>query len=41
MEQHLVADPKYGFMGLIILMNWQMIGYMMIIYIAGTSKCTD
>ena len=26
---------KYGFIGLIILMNWQMIGYMMIIYIAG------
>lgn len=31
----LVADMKYGFIGLIILMNWQMIGYMMIIYIAG------
>ena len=31
----LVADAKYGFIGLIILMNWQMIGYMMIIYIAG------
>ena len=31
----LVADAKYGFVGLIILMNWQMIGYMMIIYIAG------
>lgn len=28
-------DPKYGFWGLIVLMNWQMIGYMMIIYIAG------
>lgn len=27
-------DPKYGFWGLIVLMNWQMIGYMMIIYIA-------
>ncbi len=26
---------KYGFWGLVILMNWQMIGYMMIIYIAG------
>ncbi len=25
----------YGFWGLIVLMNWQMIGYMMIIYIAG------
>ena len=31
----LVADARYGFIGLIILMNWQMIGYMMIIYIAG------
>ena len=31
----LVADSKYGFIGLIMLMNWQMIGYMMIIYIAG------
>ena len=28
-------DPKYGFLGLVILMNWQLIGYMMIIYIAG------
>lgn len=31
----LVANQKFGFIGLIILMNWQMIGYMMIIYIAG------
>ena len=31
----LVANAKYGFIGLIILMNWQMIGYMMIIYLAG------
>lgn len=28
-------DAKYGFWGLVVLMNWQMIGYMMIIYIAG------
>lgn len=28
-------DASYGFWGLVILMNWQMIGYMMIIYIAG------
>ena len=34
-ETTLVANPTYGFWGLIILMNWQMIGYMMIIYIAG------
>jgi raffinose/stachyose/melibiose transport system permease protein len=31
----LTFDASYGFWGLIILMNWQMIGYMMIIYIAG------
>ncbi len=31
----LVANGKYGLIGLILLMNWQMIGYMMIIYIAG------
>ena len=28
----------YGFWGLIVLMNWQQIGYMMIIYIAGISN---
>ncbi|MBE6746108.1 MAG: sugar ABC transporter permease [Ruminococcaceae bacterium] len=28
-------DPKYGFLGLVVLTNWQLIGYMMIIYIAG------
>ena len=28
-------DPRYGFWGLVAVMNWQMIGYMMIIYIAG------
>ncbi len=25
----------YGFWGLVVLMNWQMVGYMMVIYIAG------
>lgn len=34
-ETTLVANPTYGFWGLIILMNWQMIGYMIIIYVAG------
>lgn len=34
-ETTLVVNPTYGFWGLIILMNWQMIGYMMIIYVAG------
>ena len=28
-------DASYGFWGLVILMNWKLIGYMMIIYIAG------
>ncbi len=28
-------DAKYGFWGLVVLVNWQLIGYMMIIYIAG------
>ena len=31
----ITSDPKFGFLGLVALMNWQMIGYMMIIYIAG------
>ena len=28
-------SAKYGFWGLVILTNWQLIGYMMVIYIAG------
>ncbi len=28
-------SAKYGFWGLVALMNWQMVGYMMVIYIAG------
>ncbi|MBQ2944875.1 MAG: sugar ABC transporter permease [Ruminococcus sp.] len=31
----ILRETKYGFWGLIILMCWQQIGYMMIIYIAG------
>jgi len=31
----LTVSPTYGFWGLVILMNWQLIGYMMVIYIAG------
>ena len=31
----ILMETKYGFWGLIILMCWQQIGYMMIIYIAG------
>ena len=32
---YLTANATYGFWGLIILMAWQQIGYMMIMYIAG------
>lgn len=32
---YLTANAKFGFWGLVILMAWQQIGYMMIIYIAG------
>lgn len=31
----IVSNAKFGFIGLVLLMNWQMVGYMMIIYIAG------
>ncbi|NLK21842.1 MAG: sugar ABC transporter permease [Epulopiscium sp.] len=31
----LTFSAKYGFWGLVVLMNWQLIGYMMVIYIAG------
>lgn len=34
-EYSITSKPIFGYWGLIILMNWQMIGYMMIIYIAG------
>lgn len=31
----ITTNASYGFWGLVILMNWQLIGYMMIIYISG------
>jgi raffinose/stachyose/melibiose transport system permease protein len=34
-ETTLVANATYGYWGLVILMNWQLTGYLMIIYIAG------
>ena len=37
----LLAETKYGFWGLIILMCWQQIGYMMIIYIAGLQSIPE
>ena len=34
-DRTLTYSGTYGFWGLVVLMNWQQIGYMMIIYIAG------
>ncbi len=34
-------DPSSGFWGLIIMMNWQLIGYMMIIYISGIQNIPE
>jgi raffinose/stachyose/melibiose transport system permease protein len=34
-DQTLVTYPEYGFWGLVVMTNWQMIGYMMVNYIAG------
>ncbi|MGO1401971.1 MAG: carbohydrate ABC transporter permease [Flaviflexus sp.] len=31
----IISKWEYGFVGLILLINWQQVGYMMIIYIAG------
>ncbi|MCD8004075.1 MAG: sugar ABC transporter permease [Oscillospiraceae bacterium] len=31
----ILLDSRYGFWGLVVLMCWQQVGYMMIIYIAG------
>lgn len=33
--QSITSDARFGYFGLVVLMSWQMIGYMMIIYIAG------
>ena len=35
MNTSILMETRYGFWGLIILMCWQQVGYMMIIYIAG------
>lgn len=34
----LTTSEVYGFFGLVVLMNWQMIGYMMVIFVAGISS---
>ena len=42
LEKPLIAlNATYGFIGLTILMCWQQIGYMMIIYIAGLQSIPD
>lgn len=37
----IVLDSRFGFWGLVILMCWQQIGYMMIIYIAGLQSVPE
>lgn len=34
----ITSNADFGFWGLVVLMNWQMIGYMMVIYIAGINN---
>ena len=36
-----ILETKYGFWGLVILVCWQQIGYMMIIYIAGLQAVSE
>ena len=38
---YLTANATYGFWGLVILVAWQQIGYMMIIYIAGLQAISE
>lgn len=38
---YLTANQTFGFWGLVILMAWQQIGYMMIIYIAGFQSVSE
>ena len=40
-QRSLTYDQKYGFWGLVILVCWQQIGYMMIIYIAGLQNVPE
>ena len=37
----LTADAAYGFWGMVLAMNWQMIGYMMVIYIAAIQNISE
>lgn len=40
-DTYLLAKTEYGFWGLVILMCWQQVGYMMIIYIAGLQSIPE
>ena len=40
-EKTLLSNASYGFWGLVILMNWQNIGYMMVIYIAAIQNVSS
>lgn len=40
-DYSITSNPNFGYWGLVILMNWQMIGYMMIIYIAGIGNISN
>ena len=37
----ILFKPEYGFWGLVLTMNWQLIGYMMVIYIAGIQNISS
>ncbi len=40
-DSSLVLNATYGFWGLIVLLSWQQIGYMMVIYIAGLQNVPE
>lgn len=40
-EKTLLSDSIYGFWGLVILLNWQNVGYMMVIYIASIQNIPE
>lgn len=40
-QQTLTTNGTYGFIGLLIVMIWQQVGYMMIIYVAGLQGVSD
>ena len=40
-EKTLLSSASYGFWGLVVLMNWQNVGYMMVIYIAAIQNVSQ